>query len=1265
MALPTLPGLGGTTPASGQQPSKFSLPTTSGRLLTSSNMGSTSQSSFQPTQKLPTLPGLTPASKAIIANGGQVISQAPPQTFVQKVSGFFNKLLPGTTPEQDPNSDVGIKVKVPFLNRQISMPATTPDSVIGGMIQWPEEIYNTLKDIKSVIQTGQTAPQSTSKYDLHVQTAFDSISNTFDEAKRAGFSDPISTVLAVTRGVSDVILTVAPAVDISARGYLKLAGYDPLLDKALYRLGLENNFTFEDWAKNTQKAFDNLRVAGDAQGASQLIQDSYRIAEALQKQGIYQATGVTKYVDNLAKKIVQPLGYADPIRFNLTGEAKTALPGYRYVPGQPEFAMGLSTKQVEKVGYAPKTAPGEAIVPKVDSTPQGTPVFRGTMGTGEIDKILAGKGDVMYQKNYGSLWTDTPKDAEKYSRGFSQATGMASRRPIGNEPFLLEGRQLADGSVVPVKATHLDTGEVIDFTKTKSRLTDPYNQATKEKVANVGTPQPKTQGVSTVKPDALSISPARDVSLPNSIPQEEKLLNDATTEVVNKDETHTVEDNNKPIEPEQELITTRKFKQTKEWQDFAKYAEDNLQLKDIHPAVLFRHTSLTAERVAEFLDGGINGEVYKKMVKPVYDSAEKVKREANKIKLEFDKFKIVEGSSSDRNASLFAQGKLSEATPNEMAAAKYVRDKYDEFLTRLNDTRAIVGTEPIPKRKDYITHLNEMSVLSELFGGLERVSIKGRITQLKSDLLDAHADWTDARAFDAAKREVEGTTGIGQYVDARQPAFRFAKERLGDYEKNPSIITSFGAYTPPALQYIYQAENVARNKAFKDVLPANSKEFMRLWNTEQVAGRVPPSFLSPQAKRILSAIKGTIGSNTILGNVATTVMQLTSFPQVFAMAGVRNTFYGISRRLVSYVSKQSSFWEVSRSKALRNLNIDMGLGDSLIDKMLVSIGKYNALRDPAARTRQAIDFGRQALMGIMEMADQFTVGATYESFYRKAVSDGLLPDSAKEYADIMTGKTQANYFKEALPPFLNTTEGKTIGQFGTYTMNQWEMIRKDLGKQFADGGKSEKNARSMFKQFLMFLMVAYLIDALSEKTFGRQPYDVKSLTDETIKGIEGKSNFSKMVGAVSNTVASYIPFMGSVKFKTMPPIFEFGGDVVSALFASGATQQTAINNLSEKWLYNILLPYGGNQVRKTLQGTEAVTKVDIPFVKNTSKKINIQGNVDSLRAILFGPSATQASNNYYNRTTTSSSGLGGLPSGGSLGGLPGLGGSSLPKLPGL
>lgn len=677
-------------------------------------------------------------------------------------------------------------------------------------------------------------------------------------------------------------------------------------------------------------------------------------------------------------------------------------------------------------------------------------------------------------------------------------------------------------------------------------------------------------------------------------------------------------------------LNTRKIKQTKEYQDFSKFSEKEYQDRDIRPALLFRHATLTAERVAEYLDGKINGPLYKRMIKPVYDQAVKSAKEGKKISETVKSSGIISGSRSDRNASLYAQKKSDSATAQERQLAEYSRNLYDELLDRMNKERKLLDVEPIPKRKDYITHLNEMNVLTELLGSVERISTKNLISKKKNEILDSDASISESRAFERAKREVEGTQGIGRYIDARQPAFKFAKKRLGEYEERPSIIRSLNAYVPGALRYIYQAQNVAKNKAFKDLLPANSKEFFRIWNTEQVGGRKAPSFVSPQAQIYLNKVKSTLGANTILGNLATQMMQLASFPQVIAFAGLINTMRGIGKRLVSYVGGDFDLFEQSRTKTLRDLNIDMALGDSFVDSILESIGEYSGAIDLAARSRKAIDVGRKLFMGLMEKFDEFTVGSSYYAFYYQAIQLGATPGEAMERADIMTGKTQANYFKEALPPFLDTVEGKVLGQFGIFGMNQWEMFKRDFGRDFKLNAKSPKSTRTFFKHFLKFLISAYIVDSIGEKMFGRQPYDIKDLVDETIEAVTGESSAKAVFNKAKETVLTYVPYLSSAKFGSMPQVLDFGKDVVHATLSSGRRQQMAMDEIENKWALSVLLPFGGNQIRKTLQGVEAVSDLDIPFTKDVSKdKFEVTGRFQKIKALLFGAYSTEGGRGYF------------------------------------
>lgn len=695
-------------------------------------------------------------------------------------------------------------------------------------------------------------------------------------------------------------------------------------------------------------------------------------------------------------------------------------------------------------------------------------------------------------------------------------------------------------------------------------------------------------------------------------------------------------DKSLPSIDEIEELNTRKIKQTQEFKEFAEFAEK--MQRDIRPPIYQRHATMTMERVAEFLDGGIGGPTFRAMVDPVYEAAEKVARELNQNKLKIQTFNILEGSRVDRDTSLFAQGKIKDAPQNAKDLAKFSRDIYDDLLERMNKERALLGVEPIPKRKDYVTHLNELNVLSELFGGMERVTVNKRISKLKGQFLDADPKLTDTAAFQRAKRQVEGLTGLAQYVDAKQPIFNFAKKRLAEYESDPSIIRSLAAYMPSATRYIHQAQNVAKNKAFKDVLPANASQFARLWNSEQVAGRSPALFLSPQGKRAVSALRGTLGANTILGNMATTIMQLTSWPQVIAHAGLRNTIQGLGVRIGSYLSDGVGKFQTSRTKALRNLDVDIGLGDSFIDQLFIKVGKFDSAREGAAKSRAAIDVGRELAKWIMETADQFTVGASYEAFYIKAIKDGVVPEEAALYADIMTGKTQANYFKEALPPFLNTTEGKVIGQFGTFGMNQWEFFKRDFGRDFKLNEQSPKSVRTFFNQFLKFLTAAYFVDMIAEETFGRQPYDLKQLIDEIVLSVQGESTLLDVADTARDTATGYIPFLSSVKFGSMPPVLEIGSDTITAIFADGKRREKAARTFRDKWAFNILMPYGGNQLRKSLQGIEAITpEIDIPFVRDVTKtpsgkeKFNVQGTLEKFKAVLFNPYSTEAARDFFNQ----------------------------------
>ncbi len=117
------------------------------------------------------------------------------------------------------------------------------------------------------------------------------------------------------------------------------------------------------------------------------------------------------------------------------------------------------------IGFISPLGGGKGL-PKKPLTPEAGKVYRGTMGTGELNNILSGKARYI-EGEVGGMWANTPEDAIKYAKGFSQTTGMASLKPTGEGNYLLEGIKKPTGEIIPISAKNINTGEIINLQTTK------------------------------------------------------------------------------------------------------------------------------------------------------------------------------------------------------------------------------------------------------------------------------------------------------------------------------------------------------------------------------------------------------------------------------------------------------------------------------------------------------------------------------------------------------------------------------------------------------------------------------------------------------------------------------------------------------------------------------------------------------------------------------------------------------------------------------
>lgn len=762
-------------------------------------------------------------------------------------------------------------------------------------------------------------------------------------------------------------------------------------------------------------------------------------------------------------------------------------------------------------------------------------------------------------------------------------------------------------------------------------------------------------------------------------------------------------------------FNTRQIKQTDEYQDWVRYAQENdFRGKDISsPAQIGLNFSLTMERLAQRMDGGIDGRMYNEMVRPVYEAAEKAKKEASEIKDAVEETGVWKYSSEDEDAALLAMGEKTadEVSENAAELASRARQIYDDLLERINRERDKLGLEPINRREDYVTQIHEINTLSEAFGGIERISEKRRIRELKKELVPEigaqNPDWPESRvdqvAFERAKRKVDGAAGVNKYVDAKQASFNY-KERLADKAENPSLIESVDQYKDAALRYIYQAENIAKNKAYKDALPPQAKEFARKWNTSFVANRPGGDInLGQGPKKLISKIRSTLGSNTLSGNLGTITLQLASYPQVATFTGTRNLMWGLAKHMKDTVTSGDTLYDKSMTQSFRDLESDIGNADTAFNSVLWYLTRMDATKDIGAGSLKAIEAGRNFINGLMNKADRFTAGVTYNAFYHQYTKAGMKPEKAGRMADIMVGKTQANYFQEARPVFMQNMEGRTLGQFGTFIFNMFETVKQDLGTDFSvqtrggymgdnitedgkvldqdgnviadnitemtddemkevaltDGrgnnpevrdGKVEgdnweynKDAETMgvaskktlIKQIATAMVYAYTVDMLSEEGYGRQPHSAKEFIDDIAGMAQGEDDIGDVYSSGVKFAGSMVPFISSFEYGSGPPAIDFLIDVGNAVAGGGRSQEKSIEELKSKHSFNTFMPYGGNQVRKTFQGVEAAYDIDMPLVEDVTENkegFDIEGTISKLKALVYGPYATQSGIDYFKRT---------------------------------
>ena len=243
---------------------------------------------------------------------------------------------------------------------------------------------------------------------------------------------------------------------------------------------------------------------------------------------------------------------------------------------------------------------------------------------------------------------------------------------------------------------------------------------------------------------------------------------------------------------------------------------------------------------------------------------------------------------------------------------------------------------------------------------------------------------------------------------------------------------------------------------------------------------------------------------------------------------------------------------------------------------------------------------------LMQVFDNITSEIINRGRYYQNVANGMTEADARAEADQMSGNIMADRSKGSMPTIFNQSSPvtKLLTAFQLEVNNQYSYLFKDIPKEYKD-----EAIGSLVWAFAKMFIGAWIYNELYEKITGRRSaLDPINIVTETVGDVAEGKKASEVVSGLATEVVEDIPFVGGLIGGGRLPISSAlpdVGETVKAgisLFEDGDKKKALKTLGSElsKPVFYILPPFGGGQLKKTVEGVST-------FIKGGNYGVNAQG----------------------------------------------------------
>lgn len=530
-------------------------------------------------------------------------------------------------------------------------------------------------------------------------------------------------------------------------------------------------------------------------------------------------------------------------------------------------------------------------------------------------------------------------------------------------------------------------------------------------------------------------------------------------------------------------------------------------------------------------------------------------------------------------------------------ADKWFRDKYDSLIDEVNASRKLVypnsPDKQIPKRNDYYRHFTEFTGLT----GLKNI-------------------------FDTPGAIDPHLAGTSEFTKPRTKWAGFMQQRgMGPYKKD--AVGGFLNYVPSASYAKEIDPNIMNFRGLKDEIADQTTETKNLNNfveflhdySNDLAGKTNPvldRFVQKyipggrQSMAALSWVNNRVKTNTILGNLGSTLAQLANVPLGVAFAK-QHTAKGLGRTLKGILDNSEPIHKSAFMKERYSQSLYRKFDQRLIDQP------------------------QKMAEWLIENSDRAGSSFVWNSVYEKGLKQGVA--NPIKYADDNTRRLIAGRGVGEVPLAQKSKVVQMIMPFTLEVGNLWRVMN-DMGKAKDFGGLA-----------ILFASNFVLNKAMEDIRGNPVTFDpIDAMIDATEPGLTPLQRGGRVAGeALSNLpagqfLAGLYPQYGEVAGFKGPSREDLFGERNPQRFGTGLV---AANGISDP-LFKLLPPFGGNQLKKTLEGLEVMNDEGsykegkgvlsgLPFMGETNElKFPVENSTkDKVQMSLFGPYATDNAREYF------------------------------------